>query len=193
MSFKAKFVLAFLAALWLLFFFKGRFLHDGPKANEGALLSKAKIFRDVRFRIARKEMMKDGSYDLSVVCDYQDKPAGFEVLVKPREDDRRKGIVYFRNLGAQSTRSIAMLNDYYQTELPSHSMATQVKFDMKVVKGLFDDADQSPVKMELGFPARELGRDAVFYIEMDMGQGTFYLSEKDTDYRKPILWALEGV
>ena len=193
MSFKFKFILALLVALGLLFFFKDRFLQGGPKTDERTRLLKAKTIRDVEFKIAHSEILKDGSYDMKVDCDYRGRPAGFEVLVKPQESDRRKGLVYFRNLGAQSARVITMLNDYYQTELRPQPMTTQVKFDMRVVNGLFDDADQSPVKMEIGFPSRDIGGDAVFYIEMDLSKGSVRLLEKDTDYRKSILMALEGV
>jgi hypothetical protein len=191
MNNRMKITLFVVAVGWLFLFFKGNFLHNEAGADQVALLSKVKIFRNIRFSIVHKEKLPNGFCRMRVECTYRGKPAGMEIQVVP-PDTSKQAVVFFRSLGAESDNLVKMLNDYYLTKLAPKAMVKEVRFDLEVLEGDSQKPDHPPFKVELIYPAVNDGRYARFDIDIDWNRDQVYLDEKSTDYRKPILLALRG-
>jgi hypothetical protein len=197
-----KFTLIAFGGLWLFFFLKGNFLHDKAKANDVALLTEVKIFRDLKFQIVQKEKLSDGSYRLVAEYPYQGKPAGLEILIgakwEPNPAKEKKapqayqGRVTLRSLGPESDRLGEMLNDFYLTKLRPKPMAKEINFNVLTEEGDPLALEKLPMKMDLFYEGKNEDRYAEFYINIDWPQDILYFLEKDTDYRKPLLLALRG-
>jgi len=199
MNLKAKITLIVIGVFWLFVFFKGSFLHDKPGANDMALLSEARDFRNVRFQIVQKQKLPDGSYSLVAECSYQGNLASFVMVVKPEGSERAtdktpgyEGHVLFQSTGQQSDRFLEMLNDYYVAGLTAKSMLKEAVFNIKSTEGDFKKLETEPVKMELIHPGQDLDHYALFYIDMDWARDQLYLAEQNTQYRKAILLTLRG-
>jgi hypothetical protein len=202
MSPRMKFTLAFFTALWLWAFFGGHFLHDKPNANDIALDTEVKIFRNFRMHIDRKEKKADGSYHLVVRCDYQGQPAGLNLFIKTQkspqgpggkgDDSNPRGQVVFESLGPESNHFLRMMEDYYVTRLSPKPMVGQLNCAFQTVEGNPRDLDQAPVQLELYCPEKNKISPGAFELSVDWNHDLFYLMEKSTDYRKPILLAFRG-
>ncbi len=199
---RMKVALALLGAAWLYAFFFGNFLHDKPHANTEDLATEVSIFRDVPLTIVQKESHPDGSWSLRAQTDFGGNLAGLQMDTGPQWkkvtwNGFPNGFIYhgkvtLRSLGEESDRLAEMLNQLYITGFPPKMMAPEVEFTAASVEGDPRVLGPNPVKIELFYETRKWDHVAEFYLDVDPAANRLTLMEKDTGYRKPILWALRG-
>ncbi len=195
---KIKFLIVLLLLLGGLYYFREPL--SQLWSNRETILAPVEVqgVKDLPLRIVKKEALKNGSYNLVAELAYKGESTAVEIVINPYAAPGEKtkgsnGLVYYRSLGAKSDRFVRMLGDFYRTEAPSRRMASQVKFDMKIMEGVFDEIEQTPVRFRLTYPMLGADTFAVFYMDVDLPNHRLLIVEKDMGYRKPILLALTGV
>jgi hypothetical protein len=198
MASKIKFLIVLLLILGCLYYFREPL--SRLWANRAAVMAPVEVhgLEDIPFRVVKKEALKNGSYNLVVELGYRSRTAAVDIMIEPdlvagqKNKNGSNGLIYLRSLGAKSDWFVQMLSDTYGVKLSSHKMATQVKFDMKIIEGVFDEIEQTPVRFRLTYPMLGADTFAVFYLDVDLPDHRILFLEKDMSYRKPLLSALTG-
>jgi hypothetical protein len=199
MSPRAKFGFIAFGIIWLIVVIKGNFIHDKPHANDMDLITDAGVYRNIRLNIDRVEKQTDGSMLISASIPYRGKPAAVEVLIGPdwklqngMEKPTYKGKVTLKSLGAESDHFLAMMDEYYVTQMPPKAMVDGKIFNALLVEGDPKVFDSGQLRIDVFHSGKDEDHYAEFNLDLDYKQKEIVFEEKDTQYRKPILWALRG-
>lgn len=199
MSPRTKFILIAIGVIWVLAFFKGTFIHDKPHSNDMDLITDAGIYRNLRLNINHVEKQPDGSLLVSAEIPYRGKPAAVAVLLgkdwKPMKGTDKpayQGKVTLKSLGAESDHFLEMMDEYYITRMPPKAMVEGKVFNALLVEGDPKALDAGPLQIDVFHNGKDEDHYAEFNLDLDYQSKEMLFEEKDTLYRKPILWALRG-
>ncbi len=158
-------------------------------------------FVDLLFYIAEHQSLADGSHSLVAAGRHKGRAVGFQVVVgttwtkgKPDKDvpvDIRPGAVLYRSIGAESDAFLQVLDDLYGTKVHPKAMVGERRFAAISLSGDPKNLAAGPVKIKLFYEPGPDDRYAEFFTNIDLARRRLEFREKDPEYRKPVVRALQ--
>ena len=157
-------------------------------------------WHDLTFRIQHVGRLPDGTQLVRAAGSHRGVPVAFAVLLGSAWKagslgpnlPTYTGTVTVRSLGAPSNQLLRALDEIYGTRRHAQTMRPRTEFSVITLEGDPRRLSAGPVKLKLFFESDDGTQYAELYLNIDRGQSTLELAEKDPDYRAAIVRALSA-
>jgi hypothetical protein len=159
-------------------------------------------FIDLVFRIQEYQTDKDNSQRLRVAGQYKGRVVGFEVILRSTWEGEKAGKenpvemhlgkVSYCSVGAESDAFLEILADLYDIKQTPKPMAKETLFTGVSLEGDPSNMAGGVVKIKLFYEKDGEDDYAEFYTNIDLNNHKLEMCEKDPEYRKQIIRALQG-
>lgn len=157
---------------------------------------------DLVFRVQEHRRQPDGSQRIRAAGLHRGREVGFEVVLgatwamgKAEKDVPfriSRGTVSYRRVGPQSDAFLQALDEVYGVKLSPKSMAAETSFAAAALQGDPQDLTRGPVRIKLFYEGDAEDRYAELITNIDLAAGRLEVREKDEDYRRAVVRALQG-
>ena len=156
-------------------------------------------FHDLVFALTGKETRPDGGKRLTASTTHKslemrvqfDLGATWKASTIAGSIPSYSGTVHVRPVGMDSDPFIIALDLIYGTRQYPNTMAAVTEFTAISLEGDPTDLSKSPVKLKLFLESEDEERYAEAYLNIDEKASRLYLNEKDPEYRKALVMALQ--
>jgi hypothetical protein len=159
-------------------------------------------FHDLVFYIHGHRRLPDGSQSLLGSGVHKGRAVGLEVILGAawRGASLDPGIpvvayqgdVTYRSTGADSDAFVQVLDELYGSKVGPKAMAREVRFSAISLEGDPRDLAKGPVKIKLFFESDKEDDYAELFTNVELGARRLEVREKDQEYRRPLVRALEA-
>lgn len=159
-------------------------------------------FHDLVFAIREHKALTEGGQVLHAAGVHQGQVVGFELYLGPTWErisvgdvlpiETYRGVVMYRSLGQESDRLVQTMNALYRTRLGVSKMSAEATFTGITLGGDPRRLSEGVVKIKLFFEPGPEDLYAELFTNIDFGSKKIYVTEKDEEYRLPIIKALGG-
>jgi hypothetical protein len=159
-------------------------------------------YHDLVFAIADHKKLPDGSQTILASGMYKGRKVSFEIYLgagwRPGTLDADVplttylGSVSYRSVGAESDLLLHVMDEIYGTKQAPQAMKKATEFTALSLGGNPRDLAKEPAKIKLFFDSDAEDQYAELFTNIDLNERKLYISEKDEEYRAPIVRALRA-
>src|SRR5262245_58891136 len=157
---------------------------------------------DLVFRVQDHKPLADGSQSIRAAGLHKGREVGFEVVLGPTWKKGKlgkdvpiaisRGTVSYRRVGPESDAFLQVLDELYDAKLSPKAMAADTPFTGISLEGDPGDLARGPVKIKLFYEKGGEDRYAELYPNIDLAARRLEVREKDADYRRQVIQALQS-
>jgi hypothetical protein len=159
-------------------------------------------FHDLIFYLQDFKRLPDGSQSIRALGTYKGRQLGFEVVLSPSWQAGSpgkevplatySGILTYRSIGADSDAFVQVLDELYGTKLSPKAMGRETRFAGISLEGDPRNLESGPVKIKVFFESDKPDEYAELFTNIQLAEHRLEVHEKDTDYRLPVIKALQA-
>lgn len=158
-------------------------------------------FVDCRFYFENRESFLDGHMELHPVAIFKGKQVGFTISFDSKWQSETheagdlkltgsSGRISFQRSGAESDEFVAALAKIYGLKNSPKKMKDEVWFEAVCLQGNPKSGGNKVVEIKMFFSSKNQSESAEFFLNIDEAHHTIEISEKDPEYRSPMILAL---
>lgn len=157
-------------------------------------------FYELVFFIQEHKRLADGSQAIVARGTHEGTAVGFELLLGStwEEGASAPGLVTYtgtaacRSLGVESDSLLKALDQLFETNQAPSQMKNETRFRALSLEGDPRDLEKGTVKLKLFFESRAQDRSAEVFTNIDFKLKRVYVTEKDPEYRRALVRALQA-
>jgi hypothetical protein len=159
-------------------------------------------FVDLTFRIHGHKPLPDGSQSIRAAGVYKGRKLVYDVILGPTWKSGKlntnvpikisQGVVTYRRVGPESDAFLQVLDELYGSRLSPRAMAADTPFTAISLEGDPGDLASGPTKIKLFYETGGEDRYAELFTNIDLAARKLEFHEKDQEYRKKVVQALQG-
>ena len=157
-------------------------------------------FYELVFFIQEHKRLADGSQAIVARGTHEGTAVGFELLLGStwEEEASAPGLVTYtgtaacRSLGVESDSLLKALDQLFETNQAPSQMKNETRFRALSLEGDPRDLEKGTVKLKLFFESRAQDRSAEVFTNIDFKLKRVYVTEKDPEYRRALVRALQA-